>query len=74
MRPARMPARTEAQRVAERLRGETAQTLGYVLVQLAACEGLDTLAKVRAGLADLRQTVRAELGQVVALADELERR
>ncbi len=67
-------ARTEGQRVAARLREDTAQTLGFLLVQLAACEGLDTLEEMRAGLADLRQTVREELGQVLALASELDPR
>ncbi len=66
--------RTEGQRVAARLREDTAQTLGLLLVQLAACEGLDTLEEMRAGLADLRQTVREELGQVLALASALEPR
>ncbi len=68
------PARTEVQWVAARLREDTAQTLGFLLVQLAACERLDTLQEVRAGLADLRQTVREELGQVLDLARELEQR
>ncbi len=74
MQPATTPARTEAQRVAARLRGDTAQTLGFLLVQLAACEGLDTLGEMRAGLADLRQTVREELGRVLDLARELDQR
>ncbi len=74
MQAALPAARTERQRVAARLREDIAQTLGFLLVQLAACEGLDTLEEMRAGLADLRQTVREELGQVLALASELEPR
>jgi nitrate/nitrite-specific signal transduction histidine kinase len=55
-----MSARTEAQQVAARLHEDTAQTLSFLLVQLATCERLDTLGDVRAGLADLRQTAREQ--------------
>jgi hypothetical protein len=48
---------TDRHAAATLLRGETAQTPGFLLVQLPALERLDTRETVREGFAALGQTV-----------------
>ncbi len=55
------------------LREETAQTLGFVLVQLAALEQLNDLQTLRQGLSELHETVRPELTRILDLAHAAER-
>ncbi len=61
----------ERRRIADTLLGETAQVLATVLVGLAAVGESAELGEVQAGLAELRDMVRAGLGQVQGLAAEL---
>jgi hypothetical protein len=57
---------------AKLLRGETAQTLGFVLVRLSVLAQLNVLDVLHEELAQLRETVRLELEHVLQLAKGLE--
>ena len=54
------------------LRSNTAQTLGYVVVQLAALAELNDVAALHEGLLEVRSEVRDELKHTLALIDDLE--
>jgi hypothetical protein len=54
------------------LRSETAQTLGYVTVQLKALEGLENVNQVHERLHEIRNDVHDELKRILALVDELQ--
>jgi len=58
--------------IADFLRGETAQTLGYVAIQLAALAGVDELSVLHESIVEVRGEVRDELRRILALVDELE--
>ncbi len=58
--------------IAHLLRSETAQTLGYVVVQLAALAEVDDLPALRERLLAVRGEVRDELRHILALVDDLE--
>lgn len=63
----------EFRRLADFLRAETAQTLGYVGFQLAALEKVQDLSELHEGILEVRGEVREELRHILTLADELER-
>jgi nitrate/nitrite-specific signal transduction histidine kinase len=63
---------SERKTVARLFRDETAQTLGFVLVQLAALERLDNFDGLHSGVMELREAVRPELERIVQLVSELE--
>lgn len=58
--------------IADFLRGETAQTLGYVAVQLSALAGVDELSALHQCIVEVRGEVRDELRRILVLVDELE--
>jgi len=58
--------------IADFIRGETAQTLGYVAVQLASLAGVDELSVLHQCIVEVRSEVREELRRILALVDELE--
>ena len=64
---------TERRALVRILREETAQALGFVLVQLAALEQLDDSQALRDALAELRETVRPELQRILDIATAVER-
>jgi len=59
-------------RIADFLRSETAQTLGYVAVQLAALAGVDELPVLHQRIVEVRGEVRDELRRILALVAELD--
>ena len=59
------------ERVVQVLGEETAQLLGYVLVELAALREMDQLEDIHAGLDELPESVRMELGRVLQLAEDV---
>ena len=60
-------------RIADFLRAETAQTLGYVGIQLAALASVDDLPELHERILEIRGEVRHELRHILALVDELEK-
>jgi hypothetical protein len=62
----------EHQGAAELLRGETAQTLGFLLVQLTVLEQVTDLDALHRGLSELREAVRHELEHILQVASGME--
>jgi hypothetical protein len=54
------------------LRSNTAQTLGYVVVQLDALAEVDDVTALHDGLLEVRSEIRDELKHTLALIDDLE--
>ncbi len=61
----------ELMTIATTLREDTAQVLGFVLVELAALQETQPAPDVQQELEELRQAVRVELGRVLHVAHQL---
>ncbi len=58
--------------IAHLLRSETAQTLGYVVIQLAALAEVESMPALQKQILEVRAEVRDELRRILALIDDLE--